>query len=285
MKANYHTHTSFSDGHADPTVYVEVAARLGFTALGFSDHAPLPFDNNFTMLNSQLAQYDTVIDEIVFAENAVMEIWKGLEIDFIPGHIYPGHAMFAFMNLDYVIGAVHYVDFYESGKPWNVDGSFLGFEKGLREIFKGDTRAAVERYYALQKELVEDHTPDILAHMDRIKRHNYKQFFFSTKDDWYRQAVGEVLDAMATSNVVLEVNTKGVYRSGEPEFYPSREIVEMAFERGVGIHPGSDAHYPEHVDGAFGTALDMIVDVGYTDIHHFNGDTWEPEPIPQNVLS
>jgi len=42
MKTNLHTHTNFSDGSAEPEVYVKKAIELGFTALGFSDHSPLP---------------------------------------------------------------------------------------------------------------------------------------------------------------------------------------------------------------------------------------------------
>lgn len=57
MFANYHTHTLFSDGHADPGAYIAQAETKQLTAVGFSDHAPLPFANNFTMAFDRLSAY------------------------------------------------------------------------------------------------------------------------------------------------------------------------------------------------------------------------------------
>ena len=44
MTINYHTHT-YRCGHAvgNEREYVEKAIELGFSELGFSEHAPMPF--------------------------------------------------------------------------------------------------------------------------------------------------------------------------------------------------------------------------------------------------
>jgi histidinol-phosphatase (PHP family) len=52
MTANYHTHT-YRCGHASGTEreYVEKAIELGFTELGFSEHAPMPFPKEVPAAN------------------------------------------------------------------------------------------------------------------------------------------------------------------------------------------------------------------------------------------
>ena len=283
MIANYHTHTTYSDGHAGCEAYIEKAKARNLQAIGFSDHAPLPFSNNFTMATDRLDSYFAELEQLAGRHEGALAIWKSLEVDYIPGVIYPGHSNFAHFDLDYVIGAVHYVDFYPDGKPWNVDGSIKGFQKGLNELFHGDIREAVMLYYGLQYELITEYKPDILAHMDRIKRHNFEQEFFDTREGWYRNAVATVLDAMAANGTILEVNTKGFYNNGEPEFYPSRDILEMALERNIRVHPASDAHRPEHIDSAFHRVLELLADIGFKHVAHYNGTNWEPVSIGLNV--
>ena len=52
MQRNYHTHT-YRCGHAvgSEREYVEKAIELGFTELGFSEHAPMPFPDNLPKQN------------------------------------------------------------------------------------------------------------------------------------------------------------------------------------------------------------------------------------------
>ena len=48
MYANYHTHT-FRCHHANGTEreYIEQAIERGLHTLGFSDHAPMPFEGDY----------------------------------------------------------------------------------------------------------------------------------------------------------------------------------------------------------------------------------------------
>ena len=280
MIANYHTHTIFSDGQSAPETYIDAAISREMPAIGFSDHAPLPFANNFAMAQQRLVEYASEIDELALGRAQIMPVFKGLEIDYIPGMLYPGHADFEELNLEYTIGAVHYVDSYKDGKPWNVDGSRIGFLQGLHEIFNDNIAAAVTKYFDLQSTMIADHQPTILAHMDRIKKHNFLYTLFDTDADWYLEAVTRLLDTLAANDTILEVNTKGFYSYGEPEFYPSRNILELAFERNIPVHPAADAHYPEHVNTAFELVIELLEDVGYTEIAQFDGHNWKSTPFP-----
>ena len=44
QSANYHAHTTFSDGLEAPEAYVLEAMNQQLAACGFSDHAPILFD-------------------------------------------------------------------------------------------------------------------------------------------------------------------------------------------------------------------------------------------------
>ena len=54
---NFHTHSIFSDGKSQPREIVEEAIRQGFSAIGFSEHSPLPFDNTFSVKDYDMPKY------------------------------------------------------------------------------------------------------------------------------------------------------------------------------------------------------------------------------------
>ena len=54
---NLHTHSVYSDGKSQPREIVEEAVRQGLTTLGFSEHSPLPFDNNFSVKSADMPLY------------------------------------------------------------------------------------------------------------------------------------------------------------------------------------------------------------------------------------
>ena len=47
MKANFHTHSVYSDGADTLTELVEAAIEKGFGALGFSEHSYTYFDESY----------------------------------------------------------------------------------------------------------------------------------------------------------------------------------------------------------------------------------------------
>ena len=49
MLANFHTHSTFSDGKDEPEEIIKYAIECGFDALGFSDHAFMDHDRRYCM--------------------------------------------------------------------------------------------------------------------------------------------------------------------------------------------------------------------------------------------
>ena len=119
LKANYHTHTKLCN-HAEgmPEDYVKKAIELGFVELGMSDHGPVPHEfmsekeyiNNWIQRNMTLEEYYTIylpaLDEAIAKYGDKIKIYKGLEVEYIPGH--EEYYLGLKANLDYLNFGVHY---------------------------------------------------------------------------------------------------------------------------------------------------------------------------------
>ena len=77
------------------------------------------------------------------------------------------------------------------------------------------------------------------------------------------------LDAAKKHRCAIELNTAGL-RKDCREIYPSREILELAFQTGVPITFGSDAHAPEEVGMNFTEAIQLARSVGYRECCRFS---------------
>ena len=64
MWTNYHSHTNFSDGSDNPVDYAESAIANNMLAYGFSCHAPVEFECNWTIQPQKLTSYLSEIDRL-----------------------------------------------------------------------------------------------------------------------------------------------------------------------------------------------------------------------------
>ena len=129
-----------------------------------------PEPNFGAMSVDQLQKYNLEIDRLKEKWGNKIQIYKGLEVDYIPGiiDIFSPHIIAA--DLDYTIGAVHYVGFLPNGRPWGFQSSHEEFQAGLSTLFHGDIQACVASYYGMIRRMVRQSCPDIVAHLDRIKK-------------------------------------------------------------------------------------------------------------------
>ena len=106
-KANYHTHSLYCDGKEPLDAYVRAAEARHFVQLGFSSHAPVPFENDFGITLDQIPAYCAEIDRL--QQNTNVQLLKALECDFIPSMSTPFRQFKEQYQLDYIIGGVHLV--------------------------------------------------------------------------------------------------------------------------------------------------------------------------------
>ncbi|CAH1001463.1 Histidinol-phosphatase [Neolewinella maritima] len=281
MLANHHAHTHFSDGVGEPRDYVRQAIREGFTSYGFSDHAPIAPRDIGSMKLAALTDYSAAIAALQTEFAGQITLFKSLEVDYLPGVMNVSSPHILAAGLDYTVGAVHFVDELPGGQPWSFQRPNPVFKRGIDTIFGGSARAMVERYYALVREMVTQHPPDVVAHLDRVKKRNADGTYWDERADWHVAAVEETLDAVAAAGCILEVNTRGIYLNEITDTYPSRWIVELAHARGIRLQVNSDAHRKDHISGGFAEAYGMLQDIGVEQVHLFDGQEFVPAPLIQ----
>lgn len=213
-----------------------------------------------------------------------MQLYRGLEVDYIPALTGPQHPSIRDLNLDYIIGSVHFVEAFGNGTRWEIDGPHTDFLQGLREIFSNDIRRAVTRYYELIRQMVAEEKPDVVGHLDKIKMQNQSTPLFDERDGWYREAVADTLQTIAESGAVMEINTRGLYKKRAAETYPSRWVIEQAHQMNIPVTLSSDAHHPREIAGCFTQAAQMLQQIGYQSLHILWDGIWQPRQFDQSGL-
>ena len=278
MNFNLHTHTCFSDGSSDPEDYIKEAIRQGFDTLGFSDHSPVPFKNNFAIREPELEEYVNTILRLR-EQYPVPSILLALEIDFIPDITLPIKHYRKLYPFDYFIGSVHLVKNEESGNLWFIDGPDITiYDNGLKEIFSGDARKAVTAYYRQVQEMIITQKPDIVGHLDKIKMYNCNRFF-SEEESWYVELVEETLDSASIAGCVIEVNTRGIYKKRSDTLFPGKEILKKILQRNIPVTITSDAHMPSELSMGFEEARKVLIKLGFKSTWLMTGRAWKEVPF------
>ena len=76
-------------------------------------------------------------------------------------------------------------------------------------------------------EMLETQHLDIIAHFDKIKMHN-RDRFFTENEQWYKILADKAIQLIKRYDVIIEVNTRGLYKKRCERFYPSTELLMKA---------------------------------------------------------
>ncbi len=248
LPPDYHMHTPLCR-HAvgEPVDYARRALEVGLTEIGFSDHSPMQRDDfdDWRMRADQLDEYVAKV-RLAQKEFPQLTIRLALEVDYLPGHEDWIHELAARHPWDYLIGSVHYVS-----DTWAVDSPYKLSEWKHRDAFEVWTTYFDRLTMAAETGLFE-----IIGHADLPKKFGHRP----TRD--CTPLYEKFLDAAKKSRCAIELNTAGL-RKDCKEIYPSREILQLAFQKAVPITFGSDAHAPGEVGMNFAEAIELAREVGY----------------------
>ncbi|MBI5772393.1 MAG: histidinol-phosphatase HisJ family protein [Verrucomicrobia bacterium] len=269
LPADYHMHTPLCR-HAvgEPVEYAAQAVKVGLTEIGFTDHSPMRRDDfdNWRMRADQLDEY---VEKVRRAEREFpqLTIKLALEVDYLPGHEEWIRELAARHPWDYFIGSVHYVsdrkppltpslspsegERVQATGEWDVDNPAKISEWKHRDAYE-----VWSVYFERLTMAAESGLFEIIGHADLPKKFR----FYPDRD--CTPLFDRFLCAAASKGVAVELNTAGL-RKDCKEIYPSRQILQMAFERGVPITFGSDAHAPGEVGMDFASAIELARSVGY----------------------
>ena len=249
-KTDYHIHTTFSDGKADPEEYIARAISAGINEIGFSEHINLFVPNqHWCMDQGRTPEYISYIKKLK-KKVAGIKIKTGLEVDYIQGK---EEEIFKFLNpleLDYVIGSVHYM-----GEKTVDSGPEFYDNRDIDELY--------ETYFANVNDAVASGLFDFIAHFDLIRIYNFKPT--ANPEKLYRHLAVN----MKIHDVAFELNTNGRNRP-LGDFYPDRRFLRIFSKENVPVCVNSDAHIPVRVGEYFDEAYALLKEAGFKEMAVFN---------------
>lgn len=248
LPPDLHMHTPLCrHASGEPVEYARQALAVGLTEIGFSDHSPMLKDDfdDWRMRNDQLDEY---VEKVHRAQREFpqLNIRLALEVDYLPGHEEWIRDLAARHPWDYFIGSVHYVS-----DDWAVDSPFQLSKWKEREAFE-----VWRIYFDRLTQAAGSGLFQIIGHADLPKKFGHRP----TQD--CTPLFERFLAAAKRSGCAIELNTAGLRKECR-EIYPSRAFLQLAFERGVPITFGSDAHAPGEVGMNFTEAVELARAIGY----------------------
>ena len=244
MRIDLHNHTTRCN-HAKGSMesYIERAIELGIDIYGFSEHAPMDFDEHYRLKFSEMGLYSSDVKMLQEKYRSQIKILLGYEVDYLKGKM---DSRVLNADVDYLIGSVHFLDAWGFDNPEFID-----------KYQNRDIDTIWQKYFNAIESMAKMGQFNIVGHLDLIKVFN----FMPKKD--IRTIATPALKAIKASNMVIELNSAGL-RKPVKEIYPSPLLLELAYELEIPITFSSDAHAIGQVGYRYSEAKELATQVGYT---------------------
>jgi histidinol-phosphatase (PHP family) len=261
--SNLHTHTLYCDGNNNAEDYIKKAIELGFLSIGFSGHSYIPgsLGEDWCMSEEGTLEYIKELKSLREKYKNDIEVYIGLETDYYSGYTKDIKEQ---LSLDYTLGSVHLIKNELTGKFYSIDSSPEITEEGIKAF--GGVKNYIKKYYETLSKMIMEQEPDIIGHIDLVKKFNSGNSYFNENELWYRKFVNEILDKIKNTDSIIEVNTGAMSRGWTDFPYPSRFILELILEKDIPITLNSDVHSVENIDYYFDESMSVIKETGFKKI-------------------
>ena len=273
--SSLHTHSIFCDGSDGIETLCKTAYEKGLCAIGFSSHGPITKKTGF---KTEWHIADSRLDEYIGEVRAAKKRWEGkiavflgLEIDYIKGLCSAADKDVRSLDLDYIIGSVHYIIPENGAAPFTVDGSLEEVQTGINEAFKGDINAFIDAYWTSMAEMLDLGGFDILGHADLLKKNNKNYCLFNPESRAYADNIEKICAAISNNDCAVECNTGGITRKKIQETYPSLPFLRCLKKYNVPVIITADAHKAQDLDGNYDIAAHTLSQAGYGEHALFEG--------------
>ena len=249
MKKDGHIHTPFCPHGSQDSLesYIEKAISHGFSAITFTEHAPLPAgfmdptpDQDSGMDAALLQPYFKQLHALKKQYEKQITVLIGLEVDYISGF---EEQTTQFLNEvgPYLDDAILSVHFLKLGDEYHcIDFSHDVYLQFAEQI--GSVQAMYDLYYeTVRKSIVADlgsFKPKRIGHPTLI--HKFQLAHNEQIDD--SQTIKQLLLLMKERGYELDVNSAGLSKPMCKEPYPALPFIEFAKSIALPIVFGSDAH-------------------------------------------
>ncbi|MDR3251271.1 MAG: histidinol-phosphatase [Tannerella sp.] len=274
--SNFHSHCIFCDGRSHPENFVRFAVANGFRAYGFSSHSPLPFETFWNMTKSDMPEYVAEINRLKEKYRDRIEIYLGLEIDYLDDTYNASLPFFRSLPLDYRIGSIHFMPYRLPLKEENmacIDGDYADFEDCIDRYYEGSVRLMTGHFFESSMRMIEAGGFDIVGHIDKIYMNGSRHPGFDLQAGWYRKPFLELLDLAAEKELVVEVNCKNKRRKGQT--FPHTNSFGELRKRNISVMVNSDCHYPDLVNDGRRETLALLAEAGYRSVREIVGGKWQ----------
>jgi len=266
MLVDYHTH-HFRCGHAsgDLIDYARAAAKRGLSEIGLSDHSPIyhlgddPHPRPGTaMSRHEFPAYHAEMRGVRETMRGEVVVRLGVESDYVLGWDDHYRDLWRGMELDYVIGSVHWLG------TWSIFNRDLPRGRSPEDVY--------DEYLRTTQAAALSGAYDIIGHLDCLKTRGH------VPDLGVTPRLVETVRALREADVAIELNTSG-WRKGLGEPFPRETWLNVCFEHGVPVTFGSDAHRPQDVGANFGEAVALLKRVGYREFATFENRVRTMRPL------
>lgn len=274
IQSNYHIHSTYCDGHNSLDEMAEAAYNAGLKSIGFTSHFVLDYPDTCDIAPANIRPYFNDIDRLKKEYEGKLDIYRSFEIDYymnkddiseLAKKIRP--------ELDYMIGSIHTIDYLPDGEMAIIDSTEESFRRGVNELYVSP-EAFVQDYYQKIGNMAEKIKPDIIGHIDLIKKNNFG--IFDEEALYYKKAVKDCLDRIMQTDSILEVNTGGIYRYGERCRYPSDFILKEIKKRDIPIMVNGDSHFADGINFKFREMEELLKAFGFKTVMTRKNNYWEP---------
>jgi len=275
MLTDYHLHLRPDDpgataadhfSNANVDRYRTVAEERGIAELGCAEHV-YRFAQALEVWQHPLwkeSAHDD-IDEYAGFIREETDLKLGIEADFIVGREDRMATLLESRDWDYVVGSVHFVGEHAVDH----DGYEVWDHRSQRpdELWR--------RYFRTLGEAARSGLFDILAHPDLVKMWGARR---PVPEGDLRRFYELAIEGIGESQIAIEVSTAGL-RKYVGEIYPAPAFLEMCLEAGCPVALSSDAHVPADVGRDYEAALELLEQMGVSELAVFDRRTRRLEPI------
>jgi len=278
--SNFHSHCTFCDGRNHPEVFIKFAISRHFRAYGFSSHSPLPFETFWNMSATDMDEYINEINRLKERYSGQIEIYLGLEIDYLDETYNASIPYFRSIPLDYRIGSIHFIPQRQPLSEENmacVDGPFDEFALAVEQFYQGDIRLITEDFFNKSKQMVETGGFDIVGHLDKIYQNGRCHPAFDFNAAWYQKPFEDYLDLIAEKGLIVEINTKNM--TEKRQTFPRLEALKQLYNRRIPVMVNSDCHFPDLVNDGREETLAILKEIGFETTRELVKGAWQDVAI------
>jgi len=133
-------------------------------------------------------------------------------------------------------------------------------------------------YFRALTEMVEGLKPDVVAHMDLVRKFEPEGFTFSQR---VMSEIDRALEAIRSYGGILDINC-AAFRNGYGPVYPLPQVLERAHRMGVRVTLGDDSHGVDTVGVSLAKSVQAAANAGYDSIAYLTrADGWRDAPLGQ----